>query len=283
MAQDSVLKFSQRWLFYTFAWILIFIIIFPLFWMVVTSLKPQTELFVIPPSFFPDPTTMTLEHYKRLLFKTPFATYFRNSAFVSTITTLLVIAVATLGAHSIVKFRYRGRSAVAQLILFTYLLPAVVLVIPIYLMMSLMGLVNSLLSLIIAYVTFALPFALWLLRSFMAAIPPDLEYAAMVDGASRMRAFIDVILPQAVPGIISTSLFTFIVTWNEYLYALILINRDSQKTLPPGVVIMLTSTFNIEWSLLMAASVIMAIPLIFIFTFLQNHLTRGFGAGAVKG
>jgi multiple sugar transport system permease protein len=145
------------------------------------------------------------------------------------------------------------------------------------------GLANTLSSLVIAYTTFALPYALWLLRSFMAGIPADLEAAALIDGASRIGAFFDVILPQALPGIISTALFTFILAWNEYLYALVLISSDSVRPLTTGVMNMLITSFNIEWSLLMAASVMMSLPLIVIFAFLQSFLTSGFGAGGVKG
>jgi ABC-type glycerol-3-phosphate transport system permease component len=206
-----------------------------------------------------------------------------NSAIVAFGTTASVIVVATLGAYSLVRFRYRGREIGAKLVLFTYLLPPVILILPLYIMFGWLGIVDSLLSLVMAYTTFALPFALWLLRSFMAGIPPDLESAALMDGASRMRAFYDVILPQLLPGIISTALFTFILAWNEYLYALVLINKDSSMTLPPGVINMLTSAYDVEWSLLMAASVMMSAPVIIFFAFLQKHLTRGFGAGAVKG
>ncbi|MDA1261102.1 MAG: carbohydrate ABC transporter permease [Planctomycetota bacterium] len=271
----------KKVLFTLFAWAIVLLVVFPLVWMTVTAFKPETELFIQPPTFLP--LAPTVQHFLKLLLTTPFPIYARNSVIVSVLTTMVVIVVATLGAHSLVKFNYRGRTAVAQMILFTYLLPSVVLVIPLYLMFARLGLTDSLASLVTAYTTFALPFALWLLRSFMAAIPPDLEFAAMVDGASRMRAFVDVILPQALPGIISTSLFTFINAWNEYLYALVLINRDVQKTLPPGVIVMLVTGFNIEWSLLMAAAAMMAIPLLVVFVFMQKHLTRGFGAGAVKG
>ena len=150
-------------------------------------------------------------------------------------------------------------------------------------MMAKLGLANTLASLVIAYTTFALPYALWLLRSFMSSIPVDLESAALVDGAGRMGAFVDVVLPQALPGIVSTALFTFILCWNEYLFALVLVNSDSVRPLTAGTMNMLITSFNIDWSLLMAASVMMSLPLIVIFTFLQGTLTQGFGAGAVKG
>jgi ABC-type glycerol-3-phosphate transport system permease component len=264
-----------------FAWSVVLAVAFPLLWMVVTSIKPQTELFRRPPNFLPE--TVTFEHYWRLLARTDFLIYFRNSAILSTATTLVVLVIATLGAYSLVRFRYRGREALAMLVLFTYLLPSVVLILPLYLMLVKLGLSNTLASLVIAYTTFALPYALWLLRSFMAGIPEDLESAALVDGATRMGAFRDVILPQLLPGIISTALFTFILSWNEYLYALVLVNSNEARPLTTGVMNMLVSSFNIEWSLLMAASVMMSVPLIVVFAFLQSYLTRGFGAGAVKG
>jgi multiple sugar transport system permease protein len=271
----------RRIAFNLFAWTVVFVVAFPLVWMVITSVKPQFELFRNPPTFLPE--TITFEHYHRLLAETPFLTYMRNSLILGFATTALVIVVATLGAHSLVRFRYPGRERLAQLVLFTYLLPSVVLVLPLYLMMVRIGVANSLLSLVIAYTTFALPYALWLLRSFMQGIPDDLEAAALIDGASRMEAFFDVILPQALPGIISTALFTFILSWNEYLFALVLVNTDAARPLTTGVMNMLVSAFNIEWSLLMAAAVMMSLPLIVIFAFLQKYLTRGFGAGGVKG
>jgi multiple sugar transport system permease protein len=263
------------------AWALVLIVSFPLIWMVVTSLRPQSELIRIPPSLIPK--SITFEHYARMLWETPFLRYFGNSMILAVSTTALVVLIGTLGAYSLVRFTYRGRETLATLVLFTYLLPSVVLILPLYLLMVKIGLANTLPSLVIAYTTFALPYALWLLRSFMAGIPEDLESAALVDGASRIGAFIDVVLPQALPGIISTALFTFILAWNEYLYALVLVNSDQARPLTTGVMNMLITSFNIEWSLLMAASVMMSIPLIIIFTFLQSHLTRGFGAGGVKG
>ena len=263
------------------AWTIVLAVVFPLIWMIVTSVKPQAELFSIPPTLLPE--TVTFDHYRRLLTETPFPLYFRNSTILAVATTLVVIALGTLGAYSLVRFRYRGREALATLVLFTYLMPSVVLIIPLYLLMVSLGLANTIASLVIAYTTFALPYALWLLRSFMAGIPEDIESAALIDGAGRMEAFVDVILPQALPGIVATALFTFILCWNEYLFALVLVNSDSVRPLTAGTMNMLITAFNIDWSLLMAASVLMSLPLIVFFTFLQGMLTRGFGAGAVKG
>jgi len=262
-------------------WALVLAVVFPLLWMISTALKPNDETFAIPPTLIP--AHPTLEQFRRLLVETPFITYFLNSVIVGVCTTLLVIVVAVAGAYGLVRFRFPGRTLIAHLVLFTYMLPAVVLLLPLYLTISAIGLANSLLGLVIAYTTFALPFALWLLRSFIAGIPVELEQAAMIDGAGRIRAFIEVVLPQALPGIISTALFSFVLSWNEYLYALVFINVDDRKTLPPGVLTMLNQNQNVEWALLMAASVLMSVPVLVCFAFLQKHLTRGFGAGSVKG
>jgi len=263
------------------AWTIVFAAIFPLIWMIITSIKPQTELFRIPPLFLPQ--SVTFDYYWELLENTPFLKYFGHSLIIATSTTLLVLVLGVLGAYSLVRFSYPGRERLATLVLFTYLLPSVVLVLPLYLLMVKVGVANSLLSLVIAYTTFSLPYALWLLRAFMAGTPEDLEWAALVDGASRLGAFFDVVLPQILPGIISTAVFTFIVGWNEYFYALVLINTDDARPLTTGVMNMLITSFNIEWSLLMAASVMMSLPLIVIFVFLQSYVTRGFAASGIKG
>lgn len=262
-------------------WAMVLAVSFPLLWMISTALKPNDETFAIPPTLIP--AHPTLDQFRRLLTETPFLTYFANSVVVALCTTALVIVIAVAGAYGLVRFRFPGRSVVAHLVLFTYMLPAVVLLLPLYLTISRLGLANSLLGLVVAYTTFALPFALWLMRSFIAGIPIELEQAAMIDGASRLEAFVEVVLPQALPGIISTALFSFILSWNEYLYALVFINVDDRKTLPPGVLTMLNQNQNVEWALLMAASVLMALPVLVCFGFLQKHLTRGFGAGGVKG
>ena len=264
-----------------FTWALVLALAFPLFWLISTALRPDTELFLRPPNLLPK--TYTVDNFTKLLFETPFLLYFRNSAIVAVVTTAFVIVIAVFAAYSLSRFRSRFGAVVERAILVTYLLPSVVIFLPIYLALSGMGLANTLTGLVVAYTTFALPFAIWLLRSFVDSVPVEIELAAMVDGASRIGAFVDVVLPQLLPGIISTALFTAILAWNEYLYALILTSSDSVKTLPPGVMTLLTSSYHIEWGMLMAASVMMSAPVILAFAFLQKHLTRGFGAGAVKG
>jgi multiple sugar transport system permease protein len=274
---NDTLDFARQVL----TWALLLGISFPLFWLASTALRPETELFSRPPSLLPK--TYTIDNFSRLLFETPFLIYFRNSAIVATSTTIFVVTIAVFAAYSLSRFRTRFGWIVERTILITYLLPSVVIFLPIYLMLSRLGLVNTHFGLVIAYTTFALPFAIWLLRSFVDSIPVELELSAMVDGASRIGAFIDIVVPQLLPGIVSTALFTAILAWNEYLYALILTNSDAVKTLPPGVMTLLTSSYNIEWGMLMAASVLISMPVIIAFAFLQKHLTRGFGAGAVKG
>jgi multiple sugar transport system permease protein len=263
------------------AWGFVFVVVFPLIWVLLTSIKPQPELLRVPPSILP--REPTLEYYWDLLTDSPFLLYFRNSVLISVATTVLVIIIGTLGAFGLVRFAFPGRDKLALLILFTYLLPSVVIILPLYLLVVRMGLANSLFSLMIAYTTLALPYAVWLLRSFMRGIPQDCESAALIDGASRLGAFVDVILPQAVPGIISTALFTFILAWNEYLYPLVLINIDAAQPLTTGVSNMLINSFSINWPQLMAASAMMSLPLVIIFAVLQSYLTRGFGAGSIKG
>lgn len=262
-------------------WTVVLTLSFPLFWLLSTALRPDTELFSRPPHLLP--RAYTLDNFTKLFFETPFPIYLRNSAVVAVTTTVFVVLIAVFAAYSLSRFRSRFGRIVERGILVTYLLPSVVVFLPIYLTLARFGLANSLVGLVVAYTTFALPFAIWLLKSFVDSVPLEIELAAMVDGAGRLGAFVDVVLPQLLPGIVSTALFTAILAWNEYLYALVLTNSDAVKTLPPGVMTLLTSSYNIEWGLLMAASVIMSAPVILAFAFLQRHLARGFGAGAVKG
>lgn len=260
--------------------LILVVVCFPLYWMLITSLKPLDEIFDVPPTLFP--AQSTLANYINLFRITDFGRLFLNSLKVSAGTTILALLVATLGAYSLTRFEYPGRELFSRTILFAYMFPGVLMIIPLVVIFSQLRLTNTHSGLILANTTFALPFSLWVLRSFFQGIPLDLEEAAMIDGAGRLGAFLDVVLPQAMPGIIATGIFTFIWSWNEYLFALILISTESLKTLPPGMMNFISAT-NIDWGLVMAASVLVTLPMAIVFMFVQKHLVTGIGAGGVKG
>ncbi len=264
-----------------FTWALVALVSFPLLWMIATAFKRPTELFAKPPTLLP--ASPTLQNFVDVWNDTNFATYTWNSLVVSTVTTAVVLVVATLGAYALVSFKLPIRAAASRILLFSYMLPTTAILIPLYLMIAGMGLANSRLGLIVAYTSLVLPFALWLMRAFLASIPAELEAAAMIDGASRMRAFFDVVLPQAAPGIVSTGVFSFLICWNEYIYSLVMINDDRTRTLPTGIMGTLVNGYSIEWGMVMAAATMMSVPLLLAFLFLQRYLVQGLGAGSVKG
>jgi ABC-type glycerol-3-phosphate transport system permease component len=255
------------------------IICFPLFWMVVSSIKPFDEVFSSPPRVFPQ--NITFNHYVELL-ETDFPKFFKNSFIVATGTTLFVIVLGTLGGYSMTRFRYRGRELISKSILLLYMFPAILLVIPIVIIMVKFHLTNSYVGLILTYSTFALPYSLWLLAAFFETIPIELEQSAMIDGATRLGAFLTVALPVAIPGIIATAIFTFLLCWNEYIFALVLNPGREWKTLPVGVGTFQEVT-SIDWGIMMAAGVAITIPVLILFIIVQRRLVVGFGAGAVKG
>lgn len=253
---------------------------FPFFWMVSTSFKPLQEIFVSPPSFLPDEST--LANFKRLFEQTRFLTYFRNSVLVSLATVILTITIGSAGAYSLTRFQYYGREKIASLILFTYMFAPIMIVIPFYVLIKKIGLANTHIALIMAYTALCLPFSLWLLRTFFQSIPLALEKSALIDGASRFQAVIYVVLPLALPGIIATSIFTFILAWNDYIFVRILITSDELKTLPVGIADLYNATV-IDWGMIMAGSMLITVPVLIFFVFVQRYLIAGWGAGAMKG
>ncbi len=253
---------------------------FPFFWMATTSFKPPREVFAQPPTFISgDPTW---ENFGRLFTTTNFLIYFRNSMVVCGLTVLLTMAVSAAGAYSLTRYRYPGREQIAGLILCTYMFAPIMVVIPFFILVKKIGIENTHLALVLALTSFCLPFTLWLLRAFFQTIPIELEQAALVDGAGRLRAVIYVVLPLALPGIIATSIFTFILAWNDYIFTRILIASDDLKTLPVGVQDLFHSALT-DWGLIMSAGMMITIPALIFFVTVQRYLIRGWGAGAVKG
>ncbi len=270
----------ERTTIYGSAAILAFVCGFPLFWMGLTSVKPDREIITATPRMW-----TSLPHfdaYRRLFAETKFETYFFNSILVAGGSTLLTILVAVLAAYGITRFRFKGRESIATVMLFTYMFAPIMIVIPFYIMMRKLGLTNSHLGLMLSYASFSLPFSMWLLRSFFQSIPLELEEAAMIDGASRPQAVARVVVPMALPGVIAVSIFTFIVAWNDYLFARVLIGKDELKTLPIGIQDLYESSVT-DWGVIMAAGVMITIPALVFFVSVQRYLIAGWGAGGVKG
>jgi len=253
---------------------------FPLFWMLSTSLKPSAEIFATPPRLVP--THPTLENFGRLFGDTSFLTFFRNSALVSLATVALTLGVSAPGAYGLTRFSFAGREKVAGLILTTYMFAPVMIIIPFYILVKELGIVNTRLALVLSYTTFCLPFCLWLLRAFFESIPLELEEAALVDGAGRGRAVWHVVLPLALPGLIAAAIFTFILAYNDFLFALVLITSEELKTLPVGVNDLFNATI-VDWGMIMAAGVMITVPAVLFFAAVQRYLVQGWGAGGVKG
>jgi ABC-type glycerol-3-phosphate transport system permease component len=254
--------------------------VLPLLWMLSTSLKPPREVFATPPTLVP--ASPTLENFARLVVDTAFLTYFRNSVVVSGLTVLLTMSVGVCGAYSLTRFRFPGREAVAKLVLCTYMFAPIMIVIPIYILARRLGIVNTHTALVLSYSSFCLPFALWLLRAFFQGIPLELEEAALVDGAGRPRAVLYVVAPLALPGLLATSIFTFTLAWNDYIFTRILIASDELKTLPVGVQDLFAAAV-VDWGLVMAAGVLITIPALAFFMAVQRHLVTGWGSGGLKG
>ena len=253
---------------------------FPLYWMVASSIMPYPDLFDRTPRFLP--RALTLEHYHGLLSRTAFPTYFSNSFLVATMATALAIVLATLAGYGLTRFTFPGRALVARSVIFTYLFPPILLTIPLFVLLKQMGMVNSHVGLALAHVSFALPFATWLAMIFFQAIPVELEEAAMVDGASRLTALRRVVLPLAGPGIVANAVFVFVLSWNDYLFSVVLVVDERLKTLPVGVAGFADST-SVEWGLMMAGGVLITLPIMVGFAVVQRYLIQGLSAGALKG
>jgi ABC-type glycerol-3-phosphate transport system permease component len=253
---------------------------FPFAWMISTAFKESREIFATPPSFLP--RSFTLDNLQRLFVETRALTYLKNSIVVSLSTVAVTIAVATPAAYSLTRFRFPGREQLAGTILFTYMFSPIMIIVPFYVMMRFLGLTNTHLGLVLAYTAFCLPFSLWMLRTFFQSIPIDIEQAAMVDGANRVETVLYVVLPLSLPGVLATSIFTFVLTWNDYIFARILISADELKTLPVGIADLYNASV-VDWGMIMAAGLVILTPVLAVFFLIQKYMVVGLGAGALKG
>lgn len=264
--------------------ILLIFAVVPMLWMVLTSLKGQFAALQYPPQWIPE--NPTIEQYRRLLSPNnemgrTFLRYMVNSIWVSTATTIIGVAIAVPAAYAFSRFRFPGRMLLFYSVLLRNMFPAVIFLMPLFIMMRNLRLVNTHWSLIITYLTFGLPLSIWLLKGFYDNIPPQLEQAARIDGATRFKAFLLIVMPLSSPGIIATAIYSFIVAWNEYVYALTFLNNEDMLTLPVGLQRFFTE-YATNWPGLMAASFIMSVPVVVMFLVLQKYFVRALTEGAVK-
>lgn len=269
---------------WVFLFLLLVFTVLPMLWMVITSLKGQFAALQYPPQWYPEDPT--LEQYRRLLSPNSetgsvFLRYMANSILVSTATTIIGVTIAVPAAYAFSRFRFPGRKLLFYSVLLRNMFPAVIFLMPLFIVMKNLQLVNTYWSVIITYLTFGLPLSIWLLKGFYDNIPPQLEQAARIDGASRFKAFLLIVMPLSSPGIIATAIYAFIVAWNEYVYALTFLNDKDMLTLPVGLQRFFTE-YSTNWPGLMAASFLMSVPVVIMFLILQKYFVRALTEGAVK-
>jgi len=254
----------------------------PIYWMLTISFKREVDQFATPPRWFW--FAPTLEHYLDAFVVRSFGQYLLNSLLVAVSSTACAVVLGTLAAYSLARFRLPRNldRKLALWILSTRMFPAIVTAVPLFLIMRDLRLVNTRLSLIIVYTAFNLPFVVWMMRGFFAEVPRDLEEAAMVDGDSRLGALWRVVLPLVTPGLAATAVFCLIVSWNEFLFALVLTQTDDAMTLPVGIAGRVTQ-YGIKWGVMSAAAVVAMVPILAFAMSVQKYLVRGLSLGAVKG
>jgi N,N'-diacetylchitobiose transport system permease protein len=256
------------------------VLIFPVYWMISTAFKPTDEVNSVTPTWLP--IQPTLDHFRDAMARPFFWENIRNSLIVVTVTVVLSMVLAFLAAIALAKFRFTGRKIFIVLVIGIQMLPQAGLIIPLYIVLARYGEVNSLTGLIVTYMTFVLPFSVWTLRGFLIGIPPELEEAAMVDGSSRLGAFVRILLPLVAPGLVATSVFAFITAWNEFIFAYVLLNDQSKQTATVWLSYFYGTSRNVDWGGLMAGSTMIAIPVVVFFVLVQRKIAFGLTAGAVK-
>jgi multiple sugar transport system permease protein len=273
--------FPWNRLFYGIGFVLVALFaFFPIYWMFVTSVTPSSAVFQFPPRLFPE--QVTLEAYSSFFASPKLLGYLANSLIVSTVTAIVSLVISTYAAYSFSKFRYTGRRAFMFLILSAQMFPQALLLITLYLLFSQLGLLYTYWGLVLSFTSFTLPLCIWMLKGYFDALPDDLIEAAKVDGASQWTIIHRILVPIVRPALISTGLFAFMRGWNDYIYALTLAGPQ-RLTLPPGLALTFIGEFQTSWPALMAASLIVSLPVILMFVLLQKYIVAGMTSGAVKG
>ncbi|HEY2373058.1 MAG TPA: carbohydrate ABC transporter permease [Gaiellaceae bacterium] len=260
---------------------LFIVMVFPVYWMVSTAFKTDDQINGLTPTWLP--LHPTLKHFSDAIHTPFFWTDVKNSIIVVLFTVVVAMVLAFLAAVALAKYRFTGRKLFILLIIGIQMLPGAGLIIPLYVVLARYHEVGKLSGVIITYLTFALPFCVWTLRGFIVGIPSDLEEAAMVDGSTRLGAFVRILLPLVAPGLVATSVFAFITSWNEYIFARILLNDQNTQTVTVWLSYFLGTSRNQDWGALMAGSTLTAIPVIIFFLLVQRRIMFGLTAGAVKG
>jgi ABC-type glycerol-3-phosphate transport system permease component len=258
---------------------LLFAMAFPLYWTIVSSLTPEVRLFEAPPLV---PTAATLEHYRALFETRSFWVPIRNSLVVAGATTLLATSAGALCAYALARLRFRGKALLLSFALAVSMFPQITLVSPLYLLLRAVGLINTYPGLVLPYLTFATPLTIWLLAGFFRQLPAHLEEAALVDGASRLRTFIEIVLPVSAPAVAATAIVTFIYCWNEFLFALSFTLGPERHTVPVAIALF-RGRYHVPWGEVLAASVVTTAPVALLVLAFQRRIVQGLTAGAVKG
>ena len=255
-------------------------VLFPFYWVFITAFKSDLQIQRYTSIYWPQP--WTLSQFRTLLVETQYLLWFRNTILVAVSTTILSVSLAALAGYALARLKFLGASTLTTVLLITYLLPSSLMFIPLYRILTNLGLVDSFGALIITYPTFLMPFATWVMLGYYRSIPEDLEDAAMIDGATRLGAFLRVTLPLAAPALLTVTLFAFTNAWNEFLFAFIFITKETLFTLPVGLQQLVFGDIY-PWGQLMGASLLMAIPVVIIYTYAQKYMVEGLTAGSVKG
>ncbi|HWJ32055.1 MAG TPA: carbohydrate ABC transporter permease [Gaiellaceae bacterium] len=257
------------------------VMVFPVFWMISTAFKTDDQIVGEKPTWLP--LHPTLAHFRDAIDRPFFWDDVKNSLIVVSVTVAISIVLAFLAAVALARYRFGGRKLFVVLVIGIQMLPQAGLIIPLYVVLARYHQVNALSGLIVTYMTFVLPFCVWTLRGFLLGIPKDLEEAAMVDGSTRLGVFVKILLPLMGPGLVATSVFAFITTWNEYIFARVLLNDQQKQTVTVWLSYFLGSSRHTDWGALMAASTLTAIPVIVFFLLVQRRIAFGLTAGAVRG